>query len=836
MEITAYALYDQPVPIRPAPAQRDWLDPLEEDIALALNTASGNGWELLCPYSFEAIWRGGSGPGDIEISAPGFVTSRLGNGILTFETGYIFKIEGGHDLWVRGPINYPKVGLFPLDALIATYSLPCTFSMHWKFTEANQPVRFEKGEPFCTIYPYPQNYVEEFAGEIRKINDQPEVYADHLRWQELKGKVLAGEVVDLSPPPEPQALDRQRKEVTNRAKDLPPVSCICPTYGRPELLEEAIYSFLQQDYAGQKELIVVNDYDQQFLEFDHPEVQIINFPKRFHTVGEKYKAAVALCSYDLIFVWHDDDIYLPHRLTFSVEQFDWEKGFFKPDQAWFWNYGQLSGPERNVFHGGSCWSRELFGQVRGYAHINNGYDQELERRVEVEKPGSTKVFPIKPAEMFYVYRWQGTGSYHLSSFGSDGYDQSAVYVQNELEQGRLKQGRVRLNPQWRLEYSKLVQNYRSKIPLEAKQVESKILDSVEPPPIFFAATPPPLSEAEEKQLFKGSSPVKISVILPAANESIYLQRTVDQFQATLPAEREIIVVDNGSTDGCTDFLVGEQDSFAPAGMPEGSRQSRGNGPVLSASSDSAPVTRLSTANGVHLLRTEKTLGVVGARNLGLKQATGEVIVFADAHVDVPPGWWQHLVAALNQPNVGMVGPAITVMGKPELPKACGQRVTGSDLRTEWLAPRQESPYAVPVLGGGFLALRRETLNAVGHFDGGMQQWGAEDLELSLRLWLLGYEVWVAPEVEVAHYFREKNPYYVDWVSVMHNTLRVAFLHFNQARMARVLEALKDRPEYGNALALCAESDVWQQRANLAARRVHDDDWYFDRFQTMDCSA
>ncbi|MEZ4657920.1 MAG: glycosyltransferase family A protein [Caldilineaceae bacterium] len=50
-----------------------------------------------------------------------------------------------------------------------------------------------------------------------------------------------------------------------------PVSCICLTYGRPAVLEEAIYSFLQQDYQGPKELIVLNDYVDQTLYFDHPE-------------------------------------------------------------------------------------------------------------------------------------------------------------------------------------------------------------------------------------------------------------------------------------------------------------------------------------------------------------------------------------------------------------------------------------------------------------------------------------------------------------------------------------------------------------------------------------
>ena len=47
----------------------------------------------------------------------------------------------------------------------------------------------------------------------------------------------------------------------------PAVSCICLTYGRPHVLEEAIHSFLLQDYAGSKELIVLNDYAGQTLLF-----------------------------------------------------------------------------------------------------------------------------------------------------------------------------------------------------------------------------------------------------------------------------------------------------------------------------------------------------------------------------------------------------------------------------------------------------------------------------------------------------------------------------------------------------------------------------------------
>ena len=45
-------------------------------------------------------------------------------------------------------------------------------------------------------------------------------------------------------------------------------------------------------------------------------------------------------------------------------------------------------------------------------------------------------------------------------------------------------------------------------------------------------------------------------------------------------------------------------------------------------------------------------------------------------------------------------------------------------------------------------MRRHVFEAVGGFDGGMTGWGWEDQEISLRLWLLGYELRLVPEVTV----------------------------------------------------------------------------------------
>jgi cellulose synthase/poly-beta-1,6-N-acetylglucosamine synthase-like glycosyltransferase len=243
---------------------------------------------------------------------------------------------------------------------------------------------------------------------------------------------------------------------------LPPVSCFCLTYGRPGLLEEAIHSFLQQDYDGPKEMIVLNDYADQILELDHPQVKVINLPKRFRTVGEKMNAAAALASHDLLFVWDDDDVYLPHRLSFSVTNFDPGKGFFKAHQAWFWNDGEISGPGENLFHAGSCWSRSRFDAIGGYPAEGTGYDLLFERQLKSRFPGSTAPHFVEPEEIYYVYRWGGTGSYHMSGFGglkagqNVGNAESAAVVERQARRGEIPLGRVALQPHWKHDYSQLI--------------------------------------------------------------------------------------------------------------------------------------------------------------------------------------------------------------------------------------------------------------------------------------------------------------------------------------------------------------------------------------------
>lgn len=278
------------------------------------------------------------------------------------------------------------------------------------------------------------------------------------------------------------------------------------------------------------------------------------------------------------------------------------------------------------------------------------------------------------------------------------------------------------------------------------------------------------------------------MVVPTLNEGERLRRTVEQLLDTLPVGGEVVVVDDGSTDGSAEGLA---------------------------------------ALGVRTLRTER-LGVTGARNFGGAHARGQVLVFADAHVDVPTDWWPPLAEELARPRVGAVAPAITVMGAPDS-KGFGLRWASPAMDVSWLDQRGSRPYAVPLLPGAFLAVRRATFEAVGGFDPGLRVWGSEDAELSLRLWLLGYEQRLVPQVEVAHLFRERHPYQVDWSVVLQNLLRVALVHFKPGRAARVIEALKGNRSFAPAMARLVHDDLAARRADLERARVRDDDWFFDSF-------
>lgn len=198
--LTAYALKPAPPPLVPASPTRRWMDEFTDRHAyrcLPLSIANAHGWCVLSPCSFELSWTGGPMAEDITLRAlddfPGldeFVQSHFTRGIVTFHTGYLFRTPPDWNLWVSGPANHIKDGAVPLSGLIETSWLPYPFTMNWHLTRPGK-VRWERGEPFCMLFPVPASALYEIVPEIRTLESDPELREQCLAWRRDRNEFMA---------------------------------------------------------------------------------------------------------------------------------------------------------------------------------------------------------------------------------------------------------------------------------------------------------------------------------------------------------------------------------------------------------------------------------------------------------------------------------------------------------------------------------------------------------------------------------------------------------------------------------------------------------------------
>jgi len=195
LDLIAYRASAEPLPLRPAPSHRPWMDATDQRTAyrcLPMVIANQAGWELLCPVDFRAIWDGGVGKEAIELkfkdARSDYISSHFGYGILTFSPGYLFRTPSGHNLWCKGPTNDPKDGIAPLEGIIETDWSPYSFTMNWKFTRAGHEVSFGKGEPVCMLLPFPRAYLQRFDPAIHALSDDAALEESHKLWAQSRAE------------------------------------------------------------------------------------------------------------------------------------------------------------------------------------------------------------------------------------------------------------------------------------------------------------------------------------------------------------------------------------------------------------------------------------------------------------------------------------------------------------------------------------------------------------------------------------------------------------------------------------------------------------------------
>lgn len=164
---------------------------------------------------------------------------------------------------------------------------------------------------------------------------------------------------------------------------------------------------------------------------------------------------------------------------------------------------------------------------------------------------------------------------------------------------------------------------------------------------------------------------------------------------------------------------------------------------------------------------EPVAGLAGARNTGIRAATGEIVAFTDDDVIVDRSWVRRLVAAFElTPDVGCVS-GLVPSGELRTPAQAyfDQRVTWSDAVTRRVFSLNQPPAGMPLFPfqvgeygtGANFAVRRDVLLRLGGFDEalgvGTPSGGGEDLDMFVRVILGGWTLVVEPAAVTWHRHR-----------------------------------------------------------------------------------
>ena len=258
------------------------------------------------------------------------------------------------------------------------------------------------------------------------------------------------------------------------------------------------------------------------------------------------------------------------------------------------------------------------------------------------------------------------------------------------------------------------------------------------------------------------SEVAVTVVIATYEEGAALAATVASVLAGRPRPAEVLIVDDGSTDGST-----------------GCSMDRGTWPPA-----------------VRVLRRAHE-GIASARNAGAVAASQPVLVFLDAHCAVDPGWLAALLAAIDHEPEALAGPSMHDWREPRR-AGCGARLVDPLFTYRWCQAGSDAVHAVGLVPGGCLAVRRAHLLAAGGF-GPFREFGLEDVDLSLRWWRAGWPVLGVPRSHVTHRFRPTAPYRPQHQAWLENVLTTALRHLSGARLAETVRCCTRMAAFNGAI-------------------------------------
>ncbi len=235
--------------------------------------------------------------------------------------------------------------------------------------------------------------------------------------------------------------------------------------------------------------------------------------------------------------------------------------------------------------------------------------------------------------------------------------------------------------------------------------------------LVFGRRRPPARKAPA-----GACPTSASVVIPNWNGRDLLEKylpSVIEAMAGSP-ENEVIVVDNGSTDGSAEFVTSR--------FPQ-----------------------------VKLVALPRNLGFGGGSNAGFRAAKNEIVVLLNSDMRAAPDFLAPLLEGFRDPDVFAVSCQIFFTDPLKLREETG--LTQGWWQDGGLRVRHRDDAAVDDLfpcfygGGGSCAFSRGKFLELGGFDPLLEPFYLEDTDLGYMAWKRGWKVLYQPRSVVYHEHR-----------------------------------------------------------------------------------
>lgn len=249
--------------------------------------------------------------------------------------------------------------------------------------------------------------------------------------------------------------------------------------------------------------------------------------------------------------------------------------------------------------------------------------------------------------------------------------------------------------------------------LTAPSAVTRLLSTPFDPDVHFS----PLPEAPE---VARPEPLT-SIVILGFNQLSYTQLCVESVQRFTREPHELVLVDNGSTDGTTDYFR-----------------------ELAARH----------ANVKVVLNTEN-LGFARGCNQGILASSGENILLLNNDTLVYEGWLGRLLACLDaDPALGIVGPVSNYVNGPQLIQDVSYDYDLAEITRfseTWAETHAGETQELEKIVGFCMLIRRSVIEKLGGFDPRFGNGNYEDDDFCLRARVAGYRVLVARDVFIHHF-------------------------------------------------------------------------------------